>query len=180
MRGFEIDRPITSSVLHSLSFSKLLRLEVSSMSIRLYVGNLPEDVDREALEAGFTAAGNPAAIKLITDRKTNQCRGFGFVTVKTDEEADQFIAQFNGQEISGITLKIEKALPREKAETEVAPAAKREAPSKGKGGGGGGGKGQSANNGKAAHVDIAAFQPDPRWASALEKLKSSLAETASS
>lgn len=150
------------------------------MSIRLYVGNLPEDVDREALEAAFTAAGNPAAIKLITDRKTNQCRGFGFVTVKTDEEADQFIAQFNGQEINGITLKIEKALPREKAETEAAPAAKRNpssAPSKGKGGGA---KGQSASNGKAAHVDIAAFQPDPRWASALEKLKSTLAETASS
>jgi RNA recognition motif-containing protein len=152
------------------------------MSIRLYVGNLPEDVDREALEAGFAAAGNPAAIKLITDRKTNQCRGFGFVTVKTDEEADQFIAQFNGQEINAITLKIEKALPRAQAETEAAPAATRNpasAPTKGKGGGGA--KGQSsAGNGKAAHVDIAAFQPDPRWASALEKLKSSLAETASS
>jgi RNA recognition motif-containing protein len=149
------------------------------MSIRLYVGNLPEDVDREALEAGFAAAGNPAAIKLITDRKTNQCRGFGFVTVNTDEEADQFIAQFNGQEISGIALKIEKALPRAQAETEAAPAAKRNpasAPSKGKGGGSK--AGQSA--GKAAHVDIAAFQPDPRWASALEQLKSSLAETASS
>jgi RNA recognition motif-containing protein len=147
------------------------------MSIRLYVGNLPEDVDREALEAGFAAAGNPAAIKLITDRKTNQCRGFGFVTVKTDEEADQFIAQFNGQEINGITLKIEKALPREKAETEAAPAAKRNptsAPSKGKGGGA---KGQSSSNGKATHVDIAAFQPDPRWASALAQLKDQLAET---
>jgi RNA recognition motif-containing protein len=149
------------------------------MSIRLYVGNLPEDVDREALEAGFAAAGNPAAIKLITDRKTNQCRGFGFVTVKTDEEADQFIAQFNGQEINAITLKIEKALPR--AEPEAAPAAQRNPPSaKGKGGGGGA-KGQGAgNHGKVAAVDIAAFQPDPRWASALEKLKSSLAETASS
>jgi RNA recognition motif-containing protein len=153
------------------------------MSIRLYVGNLPEDVDRLALEAAFAEAGNAASIKLITDRKTNQCRGFGFVTVKTDEEADQFIAQFNGQEINAITLKIEKALPREKSETEAAPVAKRSAPSalsKGKGGGGGGGKGQSSSNGKAAHVEIAAFQPDPRWASALEKLKNTLAETASS
>jgi RNA recognition motif-containing protein len=179
MRGFEIDHPITNLCSHSFSFSKLLRLEVSSMSIRLYVGNLPEDVDRLALEAAFAEAGNAASIKLITDRKTNQCRGFGFVTVKTDEEADQFIAQFNGQEISGIVLKIEKALPREKAETEAAPVAKRNptsAPSKGKGGGGA--KGQSS--GKAAHVDIAAFQPDPRWASALEQLKSTLAETASS
>ncbi len=152
------------------------------MSIRLYVGNLPEDVDRLALEAAFAEAGNAASIKLITDRKTNQCRGFGFVTVKTDEEADQFITQFNGQEINAITLKIEKALPRAQAETEAAPAAKRHptsAPSKGKGGGGGN-KGQSSSNGKAAHVDIAAFQPDPRWASALEKLKHSLAETASS
>jgi RNA recognition motif-containing protein len=152
------------------------------MSIRLYVGNLPEDVDRLALEAAFAEAGNAASIKLITDRKTNQCRGFGFVTVKTDEEADQFIAQFNGQEINAITLKIEKALPREKAETEAAPVAKRNAPSapsKSKGGSGGG-KGQSSSNGKAAHVDIAAFQPDPRWASALEKLKNTLAETASS
>ncbi len=153
------------------------------MSIRLYVGNLPEDVDRLALEAAFAEAGNAASIKLITDRKTNQCRGFGFVTVKTDEEADQFITQFNGQEINAITLKIEKALPRAQAETEAAPVAKRHstsAPSKGKGGGGGGNKGQSSSNGKAAHVDIAAFQPDPRWASALEKLKHSLAETASS
>ncbi len=150
------------------------------MSIRLYVGNLPEDVDRLALEAAFAEAGNAASIKLITDRKTNQCRGFGFVTVKTDEEADQFITQFNGQEISGIVLKIEKALPRAQVETEAAPAAKRQptsAPSKGKGGGN---KGQSSSNGKAPHVDIAAFQPDPRWASALEKLKHSLAETASS
>jgi RNA recognition motif-containing protein len=148
------------------------------MSIRLYVGNLPEDVDRLALEAGFAAAGNAASIKLITDRKTNQCRGFGFVTVKTDEEADQFIAQFNGQEIHGITLKIEKALPREKTE-EPAPVAKRStnsAPSKGKGGGGGA-KGAAAGGSKAAHVDIAAFQPDPRWASALAQLKDQLAET---
>lgn len=150
------------------------------MSIRLYVGNLPEDVDRLALEAGFAEAGNAASIKLITDRKTNQCRGFGFVTVKTDEEADQFIAQFNGQEIHGITLKIEKALPREKTE-EPAPAAKRSpssAPSKGKGAGGGGGaKGAAAGGGKATPVDIAAFQPDPRWASALAQLKDQLAET---
>jgi RNA recognition motif-containing protein len=168
---------------HSFSFSKLLSLEVSSMSVRLYVGNLPEDVDRQALETAFAEAGNAVAIKLITDRKTNQCRGFGFVTVKTDEEADQFIAQFNGQEIHAITLKIEKALPREKTETEAPVAAKRSTnanpTSKGKGGGG---KSQSGGGaGKAAtHVDLAAFQPDPRWASALEQLKDRLAETANS
>ncbi|MFM2429541.1 MAG: hypothetical protein RLZZ511_754 [Cyanobacteriota bacterium] len=144
------------------------------MSVRLYVGNLPEDVDRQALETAFSEAGSPASIKLITDRKTNQCRGFGFVTTKTDEEADQFIAQFNGQEVNGITLKIEKALPREKPEAEAAPVGKQRS-----------GKGRSSNksgqsNTKVAHVDIASLQPDPRWASALAQLKDQLAETANS
>lgn len=138
------------------------------MSVRLYVGNLPEDVDRQALETAFAEAGSAVSLKLITDRKTNQCRGFGFVTAKTDEEADQFIEKFNGQVVNEITLKIEKALPREKGEAES--GGKR---TKGK-------KGQSAANSKVAHVDIGAFQPDPRWASALEQLKERLAETANS
>ncbi len=138
------------------------------MSVRLYVGNLPEDVDRQGLETAFAAAGSAVSLKLITDRKTNQCRGFGFVTVKTDEEANQFIEKFNGQAVNEITLKIEKALPREKADSDAG------APKRGKGK-----KNQPASN-KTAHVDLAAFQPDPRWASALEQLKESLAETANS
>lgn len=137
------------------------------MSIRIYVGNLPEDVDREALEKAFAEAGSAVSIKLITDRKTNQCRGFGFVTVKTDEEADQFIEKFNAQEVNGISLKVEKAQPREKSDSD---GGKR----KGKRGQ------QSGGANKVAHVDIAAFQPDPRWASALEQLKERLAETANS
>jgi RNA recognition motif-containing protein len=88
------------------------------MSVRLYVGNLPEDVNRQALETAFAEAGSAVSIKLITDRKTNKCRGFGFVTVKTDEEADQFIEKFNGQTVAEISLKIEKALPRAKGEEE--------------------------------------------------------------
>lgn len=138
------------------------------MSVRLYVGNLPEDVDRQGLETAFAEAGSAVSLKLITDRKTNQCRGFGFVTVKTDEEANQFIEKFNGQAVNEITLKIEKALPREKSDSD-AGASKR----------GKGRKNPAAAN-KATHVDIAAFQPDPRWASALEQLKERLAETANS
>ena len=52
------------------------------MSIRLYVGNLPEDLSRQELEAVFADEGDSLSIKIITDRKTNKCRGFGFVTVK--------------------------------------------------------------------------------------------------
>jgi RNA recognition motif-containing protein len=163
------------------------------MSVRLYVGNLPEDVNRQDLETAFTEAGTAASIKLITDRKTNKCRGFGFVTVKTDEEADQFIEKFNGQTVAEITLKIEKALPRAKGEEDGAPTSTVAAPvpasaGKGKkgggnkGGGGGGGDRSRSNSGggggggnRAAHVDLESVQPDPRWAGALEQLKERLA-----
>jgi RNA recognition motif-containing protein len=160
------------------------------MSVRLYVGNLPEDVDRQVLDDAFTAAGTPATVKLITDRKTNKCRGFGFVTVNTDEEADQFIEKFNGLAIGEISLKIEKALPRAKGEEEDAAAAPVAAPTpaantnkarsgnKGGGnkGGGGGGKQQQQ---RASTGDLDSMQPDPRWASALEQLKQQLAATSS-
>ena len=61
------------------------------MSIRLYVGNLPKEIDRKELQDIFAEAGDSVSTKVITDRKTGKCRGFGFVTVKTDEEADQII-----------------------------------------------------------------------------------------
>jgi RNA recognition motif-containing protein len=159
------------------------------MSVRLYVGNLPEDVDRQVLDDAFTAAGTPATVKLITDRKTNKCRGFGFVTVNTDEEADQFIEKFNGLAIGEISLKIEKALPRAKGEEEEAaapvapptPANTNKARSGNKGGsnkGGGGGKQQQQQQ-RPSTGDLDSMQPDPRWASALEQLKQQLAATSS-
>jgi RNA recognition motif-containing protein len=125
---------------------------------------------------------------LITDRKTGKCRGFGFVTVKTDEEADQFIEKFNGAMVKETTLKIEKALPRtkEKGEGEEgsapapAPRAAVDAPiSKrakgGKGSGGGGNNNRRSNNTTTSSGDSDSFQPDPRWASVLEQLKEQLA-----
>ena len=85
------------------------------MSIRLYIGNLPkEEVNRDELQAIFAEAGDNFSTKVIKDRKTGKCRGFGFVTVATDEEADQFIEKFNGLMFKDTALKIEKALPRSK------------------------------------------------------------------
>lgn len=165
------------------------------MSIRLYIGNLPEDVTREDLEAVFNPEGGEVlfSAKLITDRKTGKCRGFGFVTVNTDEEADQFIEKFNGVTVKETALKIEKALPRtkEKGEGEgeegavvavpkpstgaAATINKREkAVNKGNGGGNTGG-GKNNNRAAKANEPSDAFQPDPRWASVLEQLKEQLA-----
>jgi RNA recognition motif-containing protein len=85
------------------------------MSVRLYVGNLPkEEVNRDELHAVFAEIGDTVTTKVIKDRKTGKCRGFAFVTVPTDELADQIIDKFNGQTFKETVLKIEKALPRSK------------------------------------------------------------------
>ena len=148
------------------------------MSIRLYVGNLPEDLSRQELEAVFAEEGDAVSTKIITDRKTGKCRGFGFVTVKTDELADQLIEKFNGFSIKDTAIKIEKALPRakEKGEEDAPETAVVGAPS------GGGKQRAKTNSGGAnkANRTVASssdesVQPDPRWAQDLEKLKQLLA-----
>ena len=171
------------------------------MSVRLYIGNLPEDITRQDLETVFSEGGDESAsAKLITDRKTGKCRGFGFVTVNTDEEADQFIEKFNGVTVKETVLKIEKALPRAKEAEGDAPAApvsnnipapisaanrtKTATGGSNKGGGnrGGGGNkgggskggGNRGGGGGGAKTDNGEFQPDPRWASVLEQLKEQL------
>jgi len=86
------------------------------MSVRLYVGNLPkESVERQSLQDVFVDLAESTTIKIIKDRKTNKCRGFAFVTVPTDELADQFIEKYNGLAFMEGNLKIEKALPRVKS-----------------------------------------------------------------
>jgi RNA recognition motif-containing protein len=84
------------------------------MSVRIYVGNLPADVDKQELDALFREAQDIQSLKLITNRKTNKCRGFGFITVKTEAEADSLVSRFNGQTFREQPLKVEKALPRHK------------------------------------------------------------------
>jgi RNA recognition motif-containing protein len=153
------------------------------MSIRIYVGNLPKEFEREELEALFSEFDESASTKIITDRKTGKCRGFGFVTVKTDEEADVLIEKFNGFMFKDTELKLEKALPRAKGSEEGAPtpapvsggAAKRS----GKTSGGGGNK--SRRPATATPTESSeSVQPDPRWAQDLEKLKQLLAAQATS
>jgi RNA recognition motif-containing protein len=153
------------------------------MSIRIYVGNLPKEFEREELEAVFAEFDESASTKIITDRKTGKCRGFGFVTVKTDEQADVLIEKFNGFSFKDSELKLEKALPRAKGSEEGAPAP---APvgagsAKRSGGKSGGGNNKSRRPAATANESSEAVQPDPRWAQDLEKLKQLLAaQTASS
>lgn len=150
------------------------------MSIRLYVGNLPkEEIDREALATMF-ADEEQVSTKVIKDRKTGKCRGFAFVTVPSDEVADQFIEKYNGQSFMENPLKIEKALPRSKGDEEGAPTegvlagnSNPAAPKKKSSGPSVGNK-QNKKSG-AAQKQQASIQPDPRWADELAKLKEMLA-----
>lgn len=150
------------------------------MSVRLYVGNLPEELSRQELEAVFADAGSSVSTKIITDRKTNKCRGFGFVTVKNDEQADEIIEKFNGFMLKDNALKVERAQPRSKdkgdeqsseggAEASTASAAPN---SSRRNKGGNSNKSRRTTGGQA---DSDSVQPDPRWAQELEKLKQLLA-----
>lgn len=144
------------------------------MSIRLYVGNLSRDLQRPDFENVFSGyTEDLVSVKLISDKKTGKCRGFGFVTVKTEEKADEIVAQLNGQVLEELPMKIEKALPRTKAEPETES---RESSS-------GSNKRTRSNTRKSSNNNVAATvssasttaQPDPRWANQLEQLKAMLA-----
>lgn len=151
------------------------------MSIRLYVGNLPkEDVDRDELHAIFAEAGDSVSTKVIKDRKTGKCRGFAFVTVPTDELADEIIEKFNGHTFKETTLKIEKALPRSKnQEEEESPPASTSTNSAPVRRSGGNKKPKRTTSTTTTSSDSGAIQPDPRWADDLARLKELLSAQAS-
>ncbi len=141
------------------------------MSVRLYFGNLPRDLEREAFEAIFTEeTDNLVSVKLISDRKTGKCRGFGFVTAKTDEIADALVEKYNGFTLQDVTLKVEKAMPRTEKEdgaTEGDDGGARKSKK--------GGNRRDINKAAVSGTQSAATEPDPRWAQDLAKLKEMLA-----
>lgn len=151
------------------------------MSVRLYVGNLPKELDRKELESLFAEEfGDFASTKVIADRKTGKCRGFGFVTVKTSEQADQVIEKFNGYVFKDNPLKIEKALPRSKGKEEEPQAVDNIDSGSGPGSPRSSkGKTRRSSGSSYGNTQSDAVQPDPRWAQELEKLKQLLATQAS-
>ena len=77
------------------------------MSVRLYVGNLPQTFDAKELDALFTSVGEGVRFKAVNDRETGACRGFGFANVDDQKMAEAVIAQLNGKDFGGNTLRIE-------------------------------------------------------------------------
>ncbi|MCL4787332.1 MAG: RNA-binding protein [Verrucomicrobia bacterium] len=83
------------------------------MSNKLFVGNLSFNTTENDLQDAFAAFGTVTEANLMMDRSTNRPRGFGFVTMSTDEEAQKAIDGLNGRAIDGRNLTVNVARPRE-------------------------------------------------------------------
>jgi RNA recognition motif-containing protein len=83
------------------------------MGKKLYVGNLSYSVDDSALERLFSEHGKVQSAQVINDRATGRSKGFGFVEMGSDAEAQAAISALNGVEHDGRTLNVSEAKPRE-------------------------------------------------------------------
>jgi RNA recognition motif-containing protein len=98
------------------------------MGKRIYVGNLSYDMTDSALEQLFAQHGTVESAQVMVDRDSGRSKGFGFVEMKSDQEAQAAIAALNGQMSGGRSLTVNEARPREER-------------GGGRGGSGGGGRG---------------------------------------
>lgn len=83
------------------------------MGNRLYVGNLSYDTNEQELQDLFGQAGKVASVTLPTDRDTGRMRGFAFVEMSTDAEAQEAIRKFNGTTLRDRQINVNEARPRE-------------------------------------------------------------------
>jgi RNA recognition motif-containing protein len=99
--------------------------------LNIYVGNLSFNTTESELEQAFASYGTVQSARIATDRETNRPRGFGFVEMPNQAEAEAAIAALNGKELQGRILTVNEARPRE---------------DRGGGGRGGGGRGGYAGS----------------------------------
>ena len=83
------------------------------MGRKLYVGNLSYDIRDSELEDLFAAHGTVSSAQVITDRDTGRSKGFGFVEMSSDQEAQAAITALNGKPVDGRNLTVNEARPRE-------------------------------------------------------------------
>ncbi|MFZ0035005.1 MAG: hypothetical protein WAK60_08480 [Sedimentisphaerales bacterium] len=79
------------------------------MSKKLYVGNISPDADQESLKALFSMFGAVEKAYIIIDHETGRSKGFGFVVMSNDAEAQAAIAALNGKDCGGYTVKVSEA-----------------------------------------------------------------------
>jgi cold-inducible RNA-binding protein len=121
------------------------------MSTKLYVGNLSFQTTSQDLQELFGQAGTVQSANVIEDRDTGRSKGFAFIEMSSQDEANAAIEQFNGKEVGGRALKVNEAKPREN-----------------RSGGGGGGRGFGGNRGGGFGGNRnggggGGRQSEPRW-----------------
>jgi cold-inducible RNA-binding protein len=82
------------------------------MAVKLYVGGLSYSTTSESLREHFAQCGTVESATVITDRYSGQSRGFGFVEMATEEDAQKAVSTLNGQRVDGRTIRVEVANPQ--------------------------------------------------------------------
>ena len=81
--------------------------------MNIYVGNLSYSLDESELREAFAAFGEVSSVKVLMDQETGRSRGFGFVDMPNQDEAEAAVAEINGKEVGGRALRVNEARPRE-------------------------------------------------------------------
>jgi len=133
------------------------------MSIRIYIGNLPQGFNPKEFDKVLKSVSETVRFKAVLDKETKESRGFGFATTNNEENANLLIQKLNGFEFNGSKLRVELSEKKDSASN----------------------KRNSANSNKnkkrkefkkIVHSDAPNLEaPDPRWAGELSKLKDLLA-----
>ncbi|MEI6314441.1 MAG: RNA-binding protein [Syntrophus sp. (in: bacteria)] len=79
---------------------------------KLYIGNLADDVTEDDLRANFGEIGEIVSLVIIRDKITGMSRGFGFVEMSTEQQAEEAVQKFNGGELLGRTIRVNEAKPK--------------------------------------------------------------------
>ena len=85
------------------------------MNKNLYIGNLSNEVTEEDLKANFSEVGKVVSVTIIKDKYTGLTRGFGFVEMETEKDAQEAIKKFNGGELHGKVITVNEARPKREA-----------------------------------------------------------------
>jgi RNA recognition motif-containing protein len=124
----------------------------------IYVGNISFQTTEQDLDAAFSAYGQVDRVQIVKDRDTGQARGFAFVEMPVNADADKAMAALNGAELGGRTLTVNEARPREPRAGGFAGGGGGNRFSGGGGHGGGGGGGRPSGGGGSGRP-----RREPRW-----------------
>jgi len=133
------------------------------MSIRIYIGNLPQGFNPKEFDTILKSVSDSIRFKAVLDKETKECRGFGFATTNNEENANLLIQKLNGFEFNGSKLRVELS------EKKDSNSNKRSSGNLNR-------NKKRKNFKKIVHSDAPNLEaPDPRWAGELSKLKDLLA-----